>query len=81
MVHPNRTGLLVRPRDPQALADAICRLMTNPTEAQALAAGGRSLVEAQYSFDRMVASIEHLYDHELLRRAPERAVESQLASL
>ena len=29
----------------------------------------------------MVASIEHLYDHELLRRAPERAAESQLAAL
>jgi|KBSSwiStaDraftv2_1062776.scaffolds.fasta_scaffold176750_2 glycosyltransferase involved in cell wall biosynthesis len=81
VVHQNRTGLLVPPRDPQALADALCRLMTNHTEAQALAAGGRSLVESRYSFDRMVAAIEQLYDQELSRRAPERAVESQLASL
>jgi len=81
VVFPNRTGLLVPPRDPQALADAICRLMTNPQEARALAAGGRALVESQYSFDRMVASIEQLYDQELSRRAPERAVESQFASL
>jgi len=81
VVHPNRTGVLVPPRNPQALADAICRLMTNPKEAQALADGGRSLVESQYSFDRMVTSIERLYDQELSRRAPGQAVESQLASL
>jgi len=81
VVQPHRTGLLVRPRDPQALADSICRLMTNSQEAHALAAGGRSLVESQYSFDRMVSSIERLYEEELSRRAPERAVQSQFASL
>ena len=81
VVHPGQTGILVQPNDPQGLSDGICRLMTNSREAHALAAGGRSLVESQFSFDRMVSSIEQLYDQELSRRAPERAVQSQFASL
>jgi L-malate glycosyltransferase len=81
VVEHQRTGLLVPPRDPLALADAICRLFTAPAEARALASAGRALVESRYSFDRMVASIEQLYERELTRRAPERAVQSQLAPL
>jgi glycosyltransferase involved in cell wall biosynthesis len=81
VIEHQRTGLLVPPNDPAALADALCRLFTAPGEARSLAANGRALVESRYSFDRMVASIDELYDHELARRAPERAVQSQLASL
>ncbi len=81
VVHHERTGLLVPPRDPHALADAICRLIADPPQAQALASSGRAFVAERYSFDRMVASIEQLYTDELTRRAPERAVQSQFASL
>ena len=81
VVHPERTGILVQPRDPQGLSDGICRLLTNSHEAHALAAGGRALVESQFSFDRMVSSIEQLYEEELTRRAPGRAIQSQFASL
>lgn len=81
LVQHGRSGLLVPPRNPPALADAIGRLMAAPPEAHVFAANGRALVEARYSFDRMVASIEHLYEQELARRAPDLAVQSQLASL
>ena len=81
VIHPDRTGILVQPRDPRGLADGICRLMANQREASSLAAGGRALVESDYSFDRMVSSIEQLYEDELSRRAPGRAVQSQFASL
>ncbi|HUR33058.1 MAG TPA: glycosyltransferase [Vicinamibacterales bacterium] len=81
VVEHHRTGLLVEPRNPLALADALCRLFTAPHEARALAAAGRAVVESRYSFERMVASIEHLYDQQLARRAPKRAVQqSQFAS-
>jgi len=81
LVQHGRSGLLVPPRNPLALADAIGRLMAAPLDARAFAANGRELVEARYSFDRMVASIEHLYEQELARRAPDLAVQSELASL
>jgi glycosyltransferase involved in cell wall biosynthesis len=81
VVEDERTGLLVPPRDPAALADRLCHLLTDRAHAHSLASAGRALVEARYSFERMVASIEQLYDHELMRRAPERAVQSQLAAL
>jgi glycosyltransferase involved in cell wall biosynthesis len=81
IVEHQRTGLLIPPRDPLALADAICRLFTSPAEARRLAASGRALVNARYSFDRMVASVDRCYTRELHRRAPEWAVESQLAPL
>jgi len=81
VVHDQRTGLLVGPRDPQALAAAISGLLADVPRARALATAGRALVEARYSFERMVASIEQMYDLELTRRAPERAVQSQFASL
>jgi glycosyltransferase involved in cell wall biosynthesis len=81
VIEHQRTGLLVPPNDPPALADAICRLFTAPAEARTLAANGRALVGSRYSFGRMVDSIEQLYVQELSRRAPERAVQSQFASL
>jgi len=81
LIQHGRTGLLVPPRNPLALADGIGRLMASPPDAYAFAANGRALVEARYSFDRMVASIEHLYEQELARRAPDLAVQSELASL
>ncbi len=81
VVEHGRTGLLVPPRDPRALADALASLIADPTRAQALASQGRALVERRYSFDRMVRSMEDLYDQQLTRRMPERAAQSQFASL
>jgi glycosyltransferase involved in cell wall biosynthesis len=75
------TGLLVAPRDSVALADRICRLMDDPPLAQTLASRGRALVEAHYGLDRMVSSIEQIYDDELVRRAPGLITRSQLAPL
>jgi glycosyltransferase involved in cell wall biosynthesis len=81
VVTDGSTGLLVPPRDPGALADRVCRLMSDPALAHTLAARGRALVEARYGFDRMVSSIEQIYDDELARRAPALVMQSQLAPL
>lgn len=48
-----RDAMLVAPRDPRALADAVQRLLREPGEARAIAAGARRLVVEQYSADRM----------------------------
>jgi glycosyltransferase involved in cell wall biosynthesis len=80
-VAEGETGLLVSPQNPRALADAVCRLMADHPLAQAFAARGRALVKARFGFDRMVSSIEQIYDDELARRAPGLVMQSQLAPL
>ena len=65
LITPGRTGLLVDPADPHALADAIRSLVDDPGKAQALGAAARDEVLARYSFDRMVQAFEDLYDSSL----------------
>lgn len=67
VVQDNHTGLLVSPGRPDALADALCRLLSDPALGARLSAAGRAVVETRYSFERMVDSLEHLYISELTR--------------
>ncbi len=45
LVHDGENGLLVPPQDPQALADALVRLLSDPAQAGRLAGGARAGVE------------------------------------
>jgi glycosyltransferase involved in cell wall biosynthesis len=67
-VRDGENGLLVPPADPDALADAVCRLLDAPTLAGRLAKAGRQSVE-RYSMDRMVESTACLYERLLNREA------------
>lgn len=60
VVQEGRTALLVPPRDPTALADALVRLLTDPPLAQRFGAAGRSRVE-QFSSRRLVAAYLDLF--------------------
>ena len=62
MVEDGVTGLLVPPRDPVALARAITRLLTDHPLADTLGRSGHRLVRERFCVERMVASIERLYD-------------------
>jgi glycosyltransferase involved in cell wall biosynthesis len=62
LVTPGRTGLLVDPSDPEALAAAIRSLADDPARARALGAAARAEVRSRYSFDRMVQAFEELYE-------------------
>jgi glycosyltransferase involved in cell wall biosynthesis len=68
LVDHGRTGLLVPPDDPRALADAIASLVECPDRSAALGRAARRHVESRYSFDRMVARFEHVYLTELSAR-------------
>lgn len=65
------TGLLVPPRNPQALAQALDKLQGNPNYRLELGLRGRDLVEERFSLDQMAAEIETVYDVLESRRAGE----------
>jgi glycosyltransferase involved in cell wall biosynthesis len=67
VVH-GETGLLVPPRDPPALADAVLTLAADPARARAMGRAGRAHVERMFSTRVKVDRTEALY-RRLLERA------------
>ena len=55
-------GVLVPPADSAALADALARLVLDPSWRARLAGAGRSKVLDRFAFERMVRDYETLYD-------------------
>jgi len=63
LVWHERTGLLVSPRDPEALGAAILRLLADPPWARVLGQAGRRLVMERFSTRAKVERLEALYGH------------------
>lgn len=61
LVLDGETGLLVPPRDPEAMAAAILRIVADPTAAQAMARAGRKRVETLFSLRAKLDATEALY--------------------
>ncbi len=61
VVEDGVTGLLVAPRDPAALACAICQLLENRALASKLGAAGKRRVAEHFSLERAVRETERLY--------------------
>jgi L-malate glycosyltransferase len=79
LIDDGRTGLLVAPGDPRALAHSVCRVMSDRALGERL--GKIASQEAQrYSFSRMTSSFELLYLAELNRRGAELGQAHALAS-
>lgn len=62
IVVDGETGILVPPRDPVALADAIKMLVEQPDRRRAMGVAGRRLVEASFSLDRVIIETLKLYE-------------------
>ncbi len=62
IVADGRTGLLVPPDQPAALANALAHLIAHPDEARQMGAAGRDYVCAELSIDRAIERIERVYD-------------------
>lgn len=71
LVQDGVSGLLVPPRDPQALAAGLLRLLDDPDERAAFAAAGERRV-GDFSLDTLVERTEALYER-LLARPGRRA--------
>ena len=56
------TGRLVPPRDPAALGDAIASLLPDRRRRMALGRAGRERARARYTWDRVAADTERVYE-------------------
>jgi L-malate glycosyltransferase len=74
LISHGRTGLLVAPGDPAALAANLLRVMNEDGLAARLGEAARVAAEARYSFDRMVTAFDACYTNALGGR-PVAAVE------
>jgi len=62
VVADGETGILIPPRDPGALAGAICALLKDRERAREMGMAGRKRVERLFSVETMVAKTEALYE-------------------
>lgn len=62
MIEDGVSGLLVPPRDPAALADAIVRLLDDHQLADVVGRAGHDLVHQRFDIQHMVGAIGDIYD-------------------
>ena len=65
MIDDGRSGLLVPPRDPDALAGAITRLLLDHPYADTLGRAGKELVHERFCVELMVRAVESIYDESI----------------
>ncbi len=65
IVEDGVTGTLVSPRDPEALADAICTVLENAEKFRRMADRGRESVRQNFSWDSTAEQLIGLYRQEL----------------
>jgi glycosyltransferase involved in cell wall biosynthesis len=61
VVKNNETGVLVEPRDPKAIADAVIYLLKNPHIRLKMGLAGRRHVEENFNWEKNVDEMEKLY--------------------
>jgi glycosyltransferase involved in cell wall biosynthesis len=69
IIRHEATGLLVPPREPEPLADAILRLVRDRELGRRLGEAGRRLVETEFSAQSMVEGTLRVY-HEVMNEGP-----------
>jgi len=62
VVADGETGLLVPPRDPDALADALRRLLDDPDLRRRMGEAGRRRVAADFTAERMADRVLAVYE-------------------
>ncbi|MFA6098550.1 MAG: glycosyltransferase family 4 protein [Patescibacteria group bacterium] len=60
MIKDNITGLIIKPNDPQNLAQAILRLLKNSNLAAEMGRAGRKIAEDRYSWEKIVKQYDQL---------------------
>lgn len=70
IVDQGKTGVLVPARDPASLADAVNRLLGDPTEASRLGDAARTAYEARFTPDAHYRLLLRVYEAAIHRAAP-----------
>jgi glycosyltransferase involved in cell wall biosynthesis len=68
VIQHQRTGVLVPPNDPQALADAVVRVLRDPQSAAAWAQAGGQLVDARYGLEHTIDRTAAVYTAVLVEK-------------
>jgi glycosyltransferase involved in cell wall biosynthesis len=71
IIQEGKTGLLVLPEEPSALAAALLRLLRDPGLAAELGRNGQGFVSAEFSFERMIEKTDRMYTELLQSRSVE----------
>jgi glycosyltransferase involved in cell wall biosynthesis len=74
LVAEGSTGTLVQAGDAQALAQALVAMAQDPARAKTQGLAGRQRVLERFSLAAMVSAYRVVYDQQLARRGPGRAV-------
>ena len=61
IVEHDRTGLVVEPGNPQALADAISKVISNPVKAKMMSRAGRKKVLQHYTWSKITEKLVDCY--------------------
>ncbi len=69
IIEHGETGLLAPPQAPKALAEAISRLLDNPGERKSMVEKGQRRIRENYSWKKVAAMTEKVYEEVLARRA------------
>lgn len=62
VIKDGETGLLVPPKNPEALAEAIIKLLQDEDMAKKMGKNGRILVEEKYTWDKVAKMTEKVYE-------------------
>lgn len=68
VVEDGVTGILVPPKEPKALANAILYLLSNPNKAKEMGQAGKERVERYFSVDKMVRKWDVLYQQLAIKK-------------
>jgi glycosyltransferase involved in cell wall biosynthesis len=80
LIEDHKTGLLVPPRDPQALAAAIRVILSDPTAASKMGAAGRAVVRERFTVDHMVADTTAIFDAAMQDAGLQSSVRKRMAA-
>ena len=80
LIEDHKTGLLVPPRDPQALGAAIREVLNDPTAASKMGAVGRAVVRERFTVNRMVADTTAIFDAAMQDAGVQSPVQKRMAA-
>jgi len=79
-VRDGKTGFLVPPRDPDALADRLARLLSDEQLRGAFAQNGITRVRRAFTWQHVARALSDVYDDVLAERRSERATPPKVAT-